>query len=493
MSRSRSVNEEGAGGRGDIGVGAVLFFALASVGMLLVNSGVVPTAYAVTGLTSLPLAFLIVGAVLALFVPGYVRMTRYTPNGGAMYSIVALGLGRLIGVPVAWIALAAYLLLGVALYGLFGIEMQGYAQAHWNVNHSWWVWALAVWLLVAFLGQFKARDIGKLLAVLSIGEIAISLVLSASGLTHRAPGGILHGFSASEMTWASFGPACAICVLGFIGFETTAIYRREARNPRRTITMATYLCLGGSVLIYTLASWALDVHYGGQTVAVAAAQGPGAFFAMGNSVEALIGNTLLLTSVLAALLGYHNGWVRYVYTGARHGMLPGILAKVAENGVARIASLLQSAFGLATIVVAAGFGWNPLTQLFYEGGTAGGFAVLAAMAVTSAAVFRFFLRDRRAEPIGAALLLPAVSALTLAAVTVLAAAHFSLLLGIAPNDPTAPRILIGLAGVVALGIGWALGTKKLAPERYRSLTPVAAADTLADTGTHSRIVVEGAA
>lgn len=489
----RDARGTGTRGPGEVGVGGVLFFALASVGILLVVSSVVPTAYGATGLTSLPLAFLIVGTVLALFIPGYVRMTRYTPNGGAMYAIAALGLGRVIGVPVAWIALAAYLLLGVALYGLFGVEMHGYAQAHWNINCSWWVWALAVWLLVAVLGQFKTRDIGKILAALSILEIAVSLLLSAQGLSHPAAGSAWHAFSPSGMTWSSLGPAFAITTLGFIGFETTAVYLRDARNPRRTITVATYACLAGSALIYTLASWALDVHYGAQTVAVAIAQGPGAFFAMGSGTAALIGNTLLLTSVLAALLGYHNGWVRYVYTGARHGMLPALFSKVNRSGVAWTASLLQSGFGLATILVTAVVGWSPLDQLFYEGGTAGGFAVLAAMAVTSAGVFRFFLRDRRGEPILATQVLPVLAAAALAGMTVLAAAHFSLLLGTTPSDPTASRILVGFLAVAFLALVWALGAKKLAPERYNALKPATAASTLADTGTLDIVLTDGAA
>jgi amino acid transporter len=463
-----------------------LYFALASVGVLLVVSGVVPTAYGATGLTSLPLVFLIVGAVLAVFIPGYVRMTRHTSNGGAMYAIVALGLGRLIGVPVAWLALAAYLLLGVALYGLFGVEMQSYAQAHWGIEHSWWVWALGVWLLVAVLGQFKTRDIGRLLGVLSIAEIAISLIISASGLRNPAPGAVLDAFSTSGMTWASLGPAFAICVLGFIGFETTAVYRREVRNPRRTITTATIACLAISAVVYTVASWALDTHYGAQTVAVSNAQGPGAFFAMGTSSEALIGNSLLLTSLLAALLGYHNGWVRYVYTGARHGMLPGLFAAVGRSGVARSASLLQSGFGLATIGATIAFGWNPQTQLFYIGGTTGGLAILALMAITSAAEVRYFLRAPQTGTV-VAVLLPALAALLMAGMTVLAAAHLSLLLGIAPDDPTAGRILIGFSVVALVGLAWALATRKLAPERYQALRPAGASLALSETGAHDAV------
>jgi amino acid transporter len=341
------------------------------------------------------------------------------------------------------------------------------------------------------LGQFKTRDIGRILGVLSIAEIAISLVISVNGLRHPAPGAMLHALRGSGMTWASLGPAFAICVLGFIGFETTAVYRREVRHPRRTITLATCVCLAVSALVYTLASWAMDAHYGAATVAISNAQGPGAFFAMGTSTQSLIGNTLLLTSLLAALLGYHNGWVRYVYTGARHSMLPVVFAKVGRSGVARSASLLQSAFGLATILLTAAFGWNPQNQLFYIGGTAGGLAVLALMAVTSAAEVRYFLRDLRGESITGAVLYPALSTALLAAMTVLAARHFSLLLGVAPNDPTPARILIGFLTVALLGLVWALGTKKLAPERYKALTPATTVSALADTGTHSVVLTEG--
>src|ERR1700685_4457951 len=94
-----------------VGSGVVLFFALASVGVLLVVDGVLPSAYAATGLSNITDSFLLVAVALALFVPGYVRMTRYTPNGGAMYAIVTLGLGRVAGVSVYGLAITAYLIL----------------------------------------------------------------------------------------------------------------------------------------------------------------------------------------------------------------------------------------------------------------------------------------------------------------------------------------------------------------------------------------------
>jgi hypothetical protein len=95
------------------------------------------------------------------------------------------------------------------------------------------------------------------------------------------------------------------------------------------------------------------------------------------------------------------------------------------------------------------------------------------------------------KSITGAILLPALSAVLLAAMTVLAAAHFSLLLGIAPSDPTANRILIGFFAVALLGVLWALGTKKLAPERYEALQPATTVSALVDTGAHSVVLTEG--
>jgi hypothetical protein len=68
-----------------LGVPAVLFFVLAGVAPLTVAAGVIPTAYATTGLTGIPAAFLVIAVILALFALGYVAMARNIRNAGAFY------------------------------------------------------------------------------------------------------------------------------------------------------------------------------------------------------------------------------------------------------------------------------------------------------------------------------------------------------------------------------------------------------------------------
>ena len=55
--------------RDKLGMLAVLAFILASIAPMTVAAGVIPTAYAVTGLTGIPAAFLVVAVVLALVLP----------------------------------------------------------------------------------------------------------------------------------------------------------------------------------------------------------------------------------------------------------------------------------------------------------------------------------------------------------------------------------------------------------------------------------------
>src|SRR6266480_7312009 len=91
-----------------LGVPAVLFFVLAGVAPLTVAAGVIPTAYATTGLTGIPAAFVVIAVILAVFAAGFVVMTRHVTNAGAFYALAARGLGRVMGVAAALVALLAY-------------------------------------------------------------------------------------------------------------------------------------------------------------------------------------------------------------------------------------------------------------------------------------------------------------------------------------------------------------------------------------------------
>lgn len=454
-----------------LGVMRVLFFVGSCIGPLLVTAGLIPSAFAATGLTGEPAALLVVGLVLCVFTIGYSTYAKYIPNAGALYAMIAQGLGRPAGVGAAFVALVAYNMLQVGIYGMFGPTMASFAAANWNWHVAWWLWALALWAIVGLLGLRRVDINSVVLGVFSLVEIALVLTLAIRGVMHPAAGG-LHAGSLSPLSLrgAGFGPLVAIAVLAFTGFEQTAVYSEEARNIRRTIPHATYIALIGIGVVYTLASFAMTVHYGSATVAVAQSQGSEMLFALGSGLLTSTGHTLFLTSLFAAALGFHNACWRYSFSLGREGVLPSLLARTGRANIPRWSSGLQSLIGFGAIVLTGIEHWDPTTRLFYWMGTTGGFGVLLLLAATSFAVIRYFLvttnPEAQQEPRAKWLFAPAIAGVALCIMIILCAQQYALLLGVAPNSPAA-IVLPALFSVGLLGAVWAMVLKRRFPETYR--------------------------
>jgi amino acid transporter len=471
--------------RDRVGVPSVWSFIMSGIAPLTVAAGVITSAYATTGLTGIPFAFLAVAVVLGLFVPGYVAMSRHITNAGAFYAFIARGLGKPLGVAAALVALLAYSFLQVGLYGAFGPAAQAEAQAHLHLDAPWWAWALAGWALVTVLGLLRVDVTGKVLGILTTAEVIVILILIVSGLAHPAGGHLsaspLSPGSLGSAGWATFGVLAVVAGLGFVGFEQAPVLAEETRNPRRTIPVATYLALAVIAVVYAGAAWAMAAHAGpSHVIADAASQGPGLMFAMGGGTLAQVARFLFMTSLFAALLAFHNAVWRYTFALSRERVLPGFLSRTGASSVPKAASLAQSLVGLAVIVVYAAGGWAPMTDLFFWLGTTGGLGILILLALTSVAVIRFFRAGPGAgtgETRWARVIAPALSAISLTAVVVLAVLHYATLLGAAPGSLVAWLLPASFAVAAAAGLGWAAFLRSRRPDTYAVIGLGAAAVT----------------
>ncbi len=460
--------------RDRLGVPAVLFFVLAGVAPLTVAAGVIPTAYAATGLTGIPAAFLVIAVVLGLFASGYVAMARHVTNAGAFYALISRGIGRVAGVAAALVALLAYSFLQIGLYGALGPNAASEAAAHLHLHAAWWAWALGAWAVVTVLSLLRVDITGRVLGVLLTIEVAVIVVEAVSGLTHPAGGHLsfatLSPSSLGSAGFGTFGVLAVVAVLGYVGFEQAPVLAEEARHPKRTIPMATYAALGAIAVVYAAAAWAMAAHAGqSHVVAAARTEGPGLLFSLGGSVLSQTAQVLFLTSLFAAALAFHNTCWRYVFALAREGVLPGVLAHIGGNNIPRAASLVQSATALATISLFALAGANPMATLFYWLGTTGGFGILLLLAVTSVAVIVFFDRDSRGESTWARMIAPFLAAILLIGIIVLAAWHYSTLLGVPVGSVAAWALPASYATVAAVGIGWGLVLKARRPHVYATI------------------------
>ena len=461
--------------RDRLGVPAVLFFVLAGVAPLTVAAGVIPTAYQTTGLTGIPAAFLVIAVILALFATGYVAMTRHITNSGAFYAFVSRGLGRVVGVAAALVALLSYSFLQVGLYGAFGPNAASEAAAHLHVHAPWWAWALGAWAVITVLGLLRVDITGRVLGVLLCAEIIVILAETVAGLAHPAGGHLsfatLSPTALTSAGFGTFGVLAVVAVLGFVGFEQAPVLAEEARNARRTIPVATYLALGMIAVVYAGASWAMAAHNGdSHVVAAAGQQGPGLLFGLGGSgALSQAAQWLFLTSLFAAALAFHNCVWRYMFALGRENVLPAALGRTGGNNIPKAASLAQSATGLAVIVAYALAGQDPMTQLFFWLGTTGGFGILILLALTAVAVIAFFARDPRGETAWPRLIAPALAAVLLAGIVVLAVLHYGTLLGVPAGATAAWALPASYAVVAVIGLAWGLILKIRRPQTYAGI------------------------
>jgi len=437
---------------------------LGAAAPFVVIAGVVSAVYGVSGITSIPVAFVVVAVVLAVFSVGYVAMARRIVNAGAFYSFIARGLGRPAGVGAALVALASYNLLQIALYGLAGPALAGFVQAKTGLAAPWWICAVLLWAVVAALGVLRVDLNGRVLAVLLVAELTVIVGYDAVMLNHpAATGWSLTTLNPGGLITPGAGAVLVAAVLGYIGFEQSAIFSEEAKDPQRTVARATYLTIGVIAVVYTLSAWAMSVAAGPQRVAgFAARHQDQTIFALVaphvSTVAVDVGNLLMITSVVAGLISYHNASARYAYALGREHVLPGFLGATSRRTKSpKWASVAQTGLALACIICYAVAGWDPLLGGFFPGGILGGFGVLLLLVAASAAVAAYMTLNHLQVGWWRALITPVTAAVALLWITWQTVANLGPLIGLPPGSPLAwrlPLIYVAVAVVVVVVALW---------------------------------------
>jgi len=173
-----------------------------------------------------------------------VTMTPYVKEAGAFFSYIAAGLGPRPGLGAALVALVTYTAIQVGIYGYMGWAVNDLVTHYGGPAAPWWVWALAVLALVSFLGYRHIDLSAKVLGVALVLEITVVVILDIAVFVRGGADGITGAsFTPHAALSGPLGIAVLFALTGFIGFEATAVFRDEARNPEHTIPRATYLAV----------------------------------------------------------------------------------------------------------------------------------------------------------------------------------------------------------------------------------------------------------
>ncbi|ALJ19454.1 APC family permease [Microbacterium sp. No. 7] len=421
---------------GSLGATAIVFMVVAAASPLTVIGGAAPLGILLGNGVGFPALYAISAVVLLLFAVGLAAMSRHIPRPGAFFTYVGYGLGRSTGLAAAWVAMLTYTTIQVSVYGYIGFILSYTLETYTGVAVAWWVFSLLTIGLVGILGYRHIDLSSKVLGVLLVAEVGIVAVLVAVVVfTGGAEGLSLATFEPGNVVSGSPGVGLMFAIAAFIGFEATAIFRDEARDPDRTIPRATYMAVIGIGLFYTVASWGLVMAWGPGSVVDEAAADPGSLILrtmstyLGATGE-IVTNVLLITSMFACVLSFHNVVTRYQHSMASAGTLPDRLASVHHAHLSpHVSSLVQTGTAAVLIVVFALLGLDPVLAVFTWFAGVATLAIALLMALTSVAVIVYFARNRKDTRVWNTFVAPGLGFLGLITSAALITAYFPIMVG----------------------------------------------------------------
>jgi amino acid transporter len=499
----------GGGGKlkvGSLGLVGVLFMAVANAAPITAMTGNVPIAMAYGNGIAAPAGFLVATIVLTLFSVGFVAMARHITTAGAFYGFISHGLGQVWGMAAGVLATVAYIVFEGSLVGIFSYFASDALGQWFGWEVNWLILAAACIAVIAVFGYF---DISLAAVVLGVFLVAEVVLLAALALSVLVQGGGPNGLDLSSVNplqafvsapaGGGFGVevdgealAAGSAAIGlffafwsWVGFETTAVYGEESRNPRKIVPRATLIAVVGLGLFYTFVSW-MVIAGNGPDVAMdkAANDSIGLFtdLAAANLGGQWVVNVylfLIVAGSFACALAFHNAAARYMYAIGRE--LPAVHRSLgathATHGSPHVASLVQT---VITVLLTLGFyfltvGGDDVTQgaYVYEYGLLalmGTMAILIVQSICSVAVIVYF-HVKKAAP-GNVLttgIIPALGGIGMLYVVYLLFSNLSFAGGGAAGSPFFTAIpWIVLAVFVTAGAG-ALWLRRARPETYSAI------------------------
>ncbi|WP_020667732.1 APC family permease [Amycolatopsis nigrescens] len=455
-----------------LGVPGIVFLVLAAVAPLTGMVVIAAIGIAVGNGGGMVAAFLLATVVLLLFAVGYAQMSKVLTSAGGFYAFVVKGLGKTPGLIAGFVAMLGYNCFVAGAIGTSGFFTSTAIKDVFGLDLEWIFWSALSVVLVLLLSRRGIAVSAKVLGVSLILEVSILLIMDFSVLFRH--GFSFAAFSPSVLFQGATGLALLFAANAFIGFEATALFGEEARDPRRTIPRATYIAIGFIGVFAAFTTWAVVSAIGAeQAQDVAAAHLSTGDLVLSVAQEYLGGPLtklmllLLVVSLFAALLALHNSATRYLYALGRVGVLPRPLGRThPRNGAPRSASIAQLAFGSVVALVFWLAGLDPVADLTASMTGFGTLGILTLQLFAAVAILVHFrrTRDRR---IVRTLLAPGLGAVGLGIIVTLAILNFPTLAGSSNGVvPLLPWLLVVVALAGLLVAGW---LRRFRPSVYLAL------------------------
>ena len=277
--------------------------------------------------SSLPLAYLLAGLLIA---PGLVSMAELAtamPRAGGVYYFLDRSMGPLMGTVGGfgtWIALSlksAFALIGIGAYlSLFFPDVNiGPISASFAI----------VFGIVNVLGAKKSVAFQS---VMVVGLLALLAWFTGAGLMNIEPANLAGMFGPDPGSLVS---TAGLVVVSYMGLTQVASVAEEIKNPERNIPLGMFLAFGTAVLVYTVGTAVMV----GVVSADVLAQGGGDLTPVATVAFALVGpwgSKLMTVAAVLAFMSVANAGIlaasRYPLAMSRDNVLPKVFSKIQAQG-----------------------------------------------------------------------------------------------------------------------------------------------------------------
>jgi amino acid transporter len=507
---------------GSIGLVAVVFMAVANAAPITALTGNLPIAVGFGNGLGAPAGFLVATVILTIFAVGYCAMARHITAAGSFYGFITAGLGRIAGLSAGLLATVAYVVFEASIVGIFA-SFAKTTMIDLNGPDISWVWYALFCIAAAGLcGYFDISLSGMVLGVFLITEIIILSAMSLGVLfSGGGPDGFMPGKTINPVKAFSSVPSdsaagiTGIAAIGiffafwsWVGFETTAVYGEESKNPKKIVPRATLIAVIGLGLFYTFVSWMVIAHGGSDVVGTSRTDSFQVLFGPVNDELGAwavhVYKVLTVTGSFACALAFHNAASRYIYAIGREGLSDNLEKTIGRthrtHQSPHIASIAQT---VITLLITLGFFWLqkptdavsdvPYVYLYGLLAIVGTVCILLIQTICSISVFSYFhIKGNHPETqqlwwrTGVA---PILGAFGMAYACYLLFSNWKFAAGAASESPVFKATPWLVAVVVLAGAGWAVYLKYKAPERYERIGQVMMEDALVDTASDAIIKV----
>ncbi len=263
-----------------LGPGALFSACYGNVGSSIYY-GLGVTAGFALGLT--PLAMILAGGIFVTTALAYAEGTAAIPYAGGSSSFARRAFNESIGYLVGWIqllnytatvAISAYFAIGyLSVFGHYLAPLSSLAQPEWHAVAA--IALTGLLMLLNVIGIQESSLVNLTLAFLDLATQVLLVVLGLWLLLNLQT--VIHNVHLGVApSWGRFLAGISIAMVTYTGIETISNMSEEARNPGRSVPLATFAVIGAvlfvSAFLPTVAMSVFPVHpdgHGGFTTELA--------------------------------------------------------------------------------------------------------------------------------------------------------------------------------------------------------------------------------